>query len=229
MKILIVEDEQKLNKALVQGLSLRGYTADSAFDGEEGERMAHINEYDLIVLDLMMPKRDGVTVCKNLRAAGKTMPIIMLTAKDAIPEKIIGLDAGADDYMVKPFSFEELVARVRSLLRRPPLAAADIITVLGMHKGTQRGELTVNTRTQQVLCDGKLIDVTLREYGLLEYLLRHQSEVVTRGELLEHVWESNYDAFSNVVDVHMKNLRKKLPALYAKRIITVWGKGYQFI
>ena len=220
VKILIVEDEVKLNKALAQGLVLRGYTTDSAFDGEEGERMARINDYDVVVLDIMMPKRDGVTVCKNLRSAGKTMPIIMLTAKDEISEKVTGLDAGADDYVVKPFSFEELVARIRSLLRRPPLATVDIMSADG---------LEINTRTQTVSCNGKAIDVTLREYGLLEYLIRHQGEVVNRGDLLEHVWESNYDAFSNVVDVHMKNVRKKLPAAYAKRIVTVWGKGYKYV
>ena len=224
MKILIVEDEIKLNKALAQGLSLRGYATDSAFDGEEGERMAKVNEYDLVVLDVMMPKRDGVTVCRNIRAAGKTMPVIMLTAKDAVPEKVAGLDAGADDYVVKPFSFEELVARIRSLLRRPALAVADIITVTGA-----QGDIVMDTRTQKVSCGGKPIELTLREYGLLEFLLRNQNDVVTRSALLEHVWESNYDAFSNVVDVHMKNLRKKLPSAYAKRITTVWGKGYQFI
>jgi DNA-binding response OmpR family regulator len=168
----------------------------------------------------MMPKRDGLTVCRNLRAAGKTMPIIMLTARDAISDKVTGLDSGADDYVVKPFSFEELVARIRSLLRRPPLTASDIYQLDG---------LELDTKHQTVVVGKKALSLTMREYGLLEYLLRNQGALVTRDELLEHVWDRNYDSLSNVVDVHLKNLRKKLPASYAKRIQTIWGKGYRLV
>ncbi len=220
MKILIVEDEVKLNKALAQGLQNLRYAVDSAFDGEEGERLARWNNYDLIILDVMMPKRDGIEVCKNLRASFKPVPILMLTAKDSTDDKVTGLDAGADDYLVKPFAFEELVARIRSLLRRPPLASSDILEL---------DDLKLDTRTQKVTIKDKELVLTLREYGLLEYFLRNYSTVLTRVDLLEHVWDRNYDSLSNVVDVHLKNLRKKLPKQYAKRIQTIWGKGYKLV
>jgi len=220
MKILVVEDEPKLNKGLVHGLQLRGYAVDSAFDGEEGEKMARWNSYDLVILDLMMPLRTGIEVCKNLRASGKTLPILMLTAKDAVEDKVTGLDVGADDYLVKPFAFEELIARVRTLLRRPPLSSSDIL---------QLDELYLNTRSQTLTVENEGLDLTLREYGLLEYFLRNKGAVLTREDLLEHVWDRNFDSLSNVVDVHLKNLRKKLPKNYAKRIKTVWGKGYRLI
>jgi DNA-binding response OmpR family regulator len=220
MKLLIVEDEPKLNKGLVTGLQNRGYAVDFAFNGEEGEKMARWNNYDLVILDIMMPKRDGLTVCRNLRAAGKTMPILMLTAKDDTDDKVTGLDKGADDYLVKPFAFEELAARIRTLLRRPPLASEDVLTWDG---------LTLDTRTQKVAINSAPLAITMREYGLLEYLLRNRDAVVTREDMLEHVWDRFHDSFSNVVDVHLKNLRKKLPENYAKRIQTVWGKGYRLV
>ncbi len=220
MKILIIEDEIKLNKALSKGLQNLGYAVDSAFDGEEGEKMAKWNEYDLILLDVMLPKKNGIEVCQNLRAAGKTTPILMLTAKDAIEDKVAGLNIGADDYLVKPFAFDELIARIRTLFRRPPLASADVFEL---------DKLKLDTRTQKVTVGEKEIDLTLREYGLLEYMLRNQDTVLTRVDLLEHVWDRNYDSLSNVVDVHLKNLRKKLPKEYAKRIETVWGKGYKLV
>ena len=200
MKLLVVEDEPKLNKGLVQGLQARGYAVDSAHDGEEGEKLALWNDYDLIVLDLMMPKQNGIELCKHVRAAGKTMPIIMLTAKDMVEEKVLGLDVGADDYLVKPFAFEELVARIRSLLRRPPLSRADRYAL---------DDLVLDTQAQEVTIGGKSLALTLREYALLEYLLRNRGTVLSRTDLLEHVWDRNYDAFSNIVDVHVKNLRKK--------------------
>lgn len=220
MKILIVEDEIKLNKALSTGLQNHGYAVDSAYDGEEGEKLARINAYDLILLDVMMPKRDGIEVCKNLRAAGKKTPILMLTAKDAINDRVTGLDSGADDYLIKPFAFEELIARIRTLFRRAPLTTADILDLDDLH---------LDTRTQQVSINKKEISLTLREYGLLEYFLRNKDTVLTRGDLLEHVWDINYDSLSNVVDVHLKNLRKKLPKKYAQRIKTIWGKGYKLV
>ena len=218
MKILVVEDEPKLNKGLVTGLQNRGYAVDFAFDGEEGETMARMNGYDLIILDIMMPKRDGLTVCANLRAAGTTTPVLFLTAKDAVDDRITGLNGGADDYLVKPFAFGELVARVRTLLRRPPLTATDILEL---------DKLRLNTREQRITIDGKELSLTLREFALLEYLLRNKGAMVTREDILDHVWDRFYDSFSNVVDVHLKNLRKKLPKEYAKRIETVWGKGYR--
>ncbi len=220
MKILIVEDEVKLNKGLKLGLERKGFAVDSAYDGEEGERLGKWNEYDLIVLDVMMPKRDGIEVCYNLRKAGKKMPIIMLTAKDAVEDKIVGLEMGADDYLGKPFSFDELIARIRSLLRRPALTAEDVYQI---------DELVLDTRSQKVTIKGKEVTLTLREYALLEYLMRNQDKVLTRDDLLEHVWDRNHDTLSNVVDVHIKNLRKKLPKKYAQLVETIRGKGFRFV
>lgn len=220
MKILIVEDEVKLNKGLKAGLERKGFAVDSAFDGEEGERLAKWNEYDLVILDVMLPKRDGIQICQNLREAHKNMPILMLTAKDTTEDKVTGLEAGADDYLGKPFSFEELVARVRSLLRRPPLTAQDVF---------EWQELVLNTRSQKVTIKEKELNLTLREYSLLEYLLRNCDKVLTRDDLLEHVWDRNHDTLSNVVDVHMKNLRKKLPKKYAELIKTIRGKGFRLV
>ncbi len=220
MKILVVEDENKLNEAIVIGLKNRGYTVDFAYDGEEGEKLARINTYDCIVLDVMMPKRDGLQMCYNLRTSGFQTPILFLTARDAVEDRVEGLDIGADDYLVKPFSLDELAARIRTLMRRPPLVTTDILKF---------DELELDTRTQKVSIAKKEIVLTVREYGLLEYFLRHQGDVVTREDILNHVWDRFFDSLSNVVDVHVKNLRKKLPSHYAKRIKTVWGKGYRLI
>ena len=216
----MVEDEQKLNAAIVQGLRSRGYTVDSAFDGAEGERFAREHSYDCILLDVMMPVMDGFTMCSNLRKSGIQTPVIFLTAKGDIHEKIEGFNVGADDYVAKPFSFDELVARIRAISRRAPSVQGDVLTL---------NTLSLDTRSQIVTVAGKPIDLTLREYGLLEYFLRNQNVMVTREDILSHVWDRFYDSLSNVVDVHLKNLRKKLPKEYAKKIQTVWGKGYRLV
>ncbi len=218
MKLLVVEDEPKLNKGLVTGLQQRGYAVDFAFDGEAGENMARLNGYDVILLDVMLPKRDGFEVCRRLRKDGIQTPVLFLTAKDSTEDTVNGLDLGGDDYLVKPFSFDELAARLRTLLRRPPVTVSPILTL---------DELELNPRAQQVTVGGKEIALTLREYGVLEYLLRNKGAVVTRQDLLDHVWDQFFDSFSNVVDVHLKNLRKKLPPSYARRLKTIWGKGYR--
>ncbi len=218
MKLLVVEDEPKLNRAIVQGLQQRGYAVDFALDGEEGERLARLNGYDLIILDILLPKQDGITTCRTLRAHNINTPIIFLTAKESVEDKVEGLDSGADDYLAKPFAFEELHARIRSLLRRPVLSQSDTLTL---------DELVLDTRAQTLTVHKKEIELTLREYGLLEYFLRNRGAVITRQAILDHVWDQFFDSFSNVVDVHVKNLRKKLPALYANRIKTIWGKGYR--
>lgn len=220
MKILVVEDEPKLNENLVEELQDRGYAVDFAFDGEEGEDLARINGYDLIILDIMLPKRDGLIVCQNLRAHEIETPIIFLTARDTTEDTIAGLNAGGDDYLVKPFSFDELFARMRTVLRRTPQLIKD---VLELH------DLRLDTRSQQVWIKKKRIELTLREFGVLELLLRSRGAVVTREEILSRVWDRFHDEFSNVVNVHVKNLRKKLPKEYAERIETVWGKGYRLI
>ncbi len=220
MRILLIEDEPKLCKNIAEGLTMRGYTVDTAQDGIEGERRAREHAYTLIVLDIMMPHQDGITTCRSLRAKGIQTPIIMLTARDALNDKIHGLDVGADDYLTKPFSFEELTARMRALLRRQPELKSDILTY---------HNLSLDTRTQTVTIGNKTLDLTLREYGILEYFLRNQGTVITREDLLSNVWDRFFDSLSNVVDVHVKNLRKKLPPAYGKRLHTVWGKGYQLI
>jgi DNA-binding response OmpR family regulator len=243
MKILIVEDEVKLNKALKTAFETKGFAVDSAFDGEEGERLAKWNEYDVAILDIMMPKRDGTEVCKNLRLAGKKMPIIMLTAKDTTEDKVTGLEIGADDYLGKPFAFDELLARIRSLLRRPPLSVEDVyewgtirldtrsqkVTIGGNGTSTNTAGLIETKKTGAKETKEKEISLTLREYSLLEYLLRNRGKVLTRDDLLEHVWDRNHDTLSNVVDVHMKNLRKKLPKKYAALIETIRGKGFRIV
>jgi two-component system, OmpR family, copper resistance phosphate regulon response regulator CusR len=218
MKVLVIEDEPKLNKGIVTGLQQRGYVVDAAFDGEEGERMAQLHAYDCLLLDVMLPKRDGFEVCRRLRESGVQTPILFLTARDGVDAKVFGLNLGADDYLVKPFSFDELVARIRSLLRRSPEIVGEVLTW---------NELRLDTRAQRVTVHNETVDLTVREYGVLEYLLRHRGAVVTRDEILSHVWDQFFDSLSNVVDVHVKNVRKKLPKFYAKRIETVWGKGYR--
>lgn len=220
MRILFVEDEPKLRRNVAEGLTSRGYTVDTAENGEEGERLARENAYSVIVLDIMMPKQDGITTCRSLRAKGVQTPIIMLTARDSTEDKITGLNIGADDYLTKPFSFDELTARIRALMRRQPELKSDVLTYY---------DLKLDTRSQAVTIGNKTLELTLREYGILEYLLRNQGAVITREDILSNVWDRFFDSFSNVVDVHVKNLRKKLPPLYGKRLRTVWGKGYQLV
>lgn len=219
MRILLVEDEPKLNASIKKGLQQKGYAVDNAFDGEEGQMFAESEDYDLIILDILMPKRDGLEVCKNLRAQGILTPVLFLTAKDALEEKVEGLDVGADDYLVKPFEFAELLARIRALLRRPRVALSVMLQV---------GNLVLDTQAQLVTVDGKRIDLTLREFHLLEYLLRNKNKILSREEILEHVWDMNFDSFSNTVDVHVKNIRKKLKGEYATHLETVRGVGYRF-
>ncbi len=218
MRLLVVEDEPALADALKTGLTRRGYTVDVSRDGLEGENLARMNPYDALVLDVMLPRRDGFTICKNLREAGVVTPVLFLTAKGEVADKVAGLDGGGDDYLAKPFDFDELAARLRSLMRRPALTMESVLSLDG---------LQVDPASQKVSVDGEVLALTLREYGLLEYLLRNKGTVVSRDDLLEHVWDRFFDSFSNVVDVHMKNLRKKLPKAYAERIATVWGKGYR--
>ena len=220
MKILVIEDDLKISAGITEGLRGHGYAVLTALDGESGEALAQTNQCDLVILDLMLPKKNGIDVCRSLRESGNTTPILMLTAKDTVEDKVAGLDAGVDDYLAKPFSFAELTARIRSLLRRPQVTTTDILEL---------GSLLLDTHSGEVSANGRRIEITLREYGILEYLLRNPGKIITREELLEHVWDRNYDLLSNVVDVHVKNLRKKLPQAYAKRIETIRGKGYRIV
>lgn len=219
MKILIVEDNEKLAKYTKQMLKEEGYSVDSAYDGETGERMARLGGLDLIILDVMLPKKDGVAVCQSLRDDDINLPIIMMTAKGEIDDKIIGLDSGADDYLVKPFDMKELLARVRALLRRPQEK---------VHLTLEVQDIVLDHNTRQVKQNGKELSLTLKEYAVLEYLMRNAGTVVSREQLLENCWDFAYSAFSNITDVYIKQLRKKLNDTDEKYIQTVRGVGYCF-
>lgn len=221
MRILVVEDQEKLAKSLKKGLEQEGYAADYVLDGEAAERRIEVGrkEYDLVVLDLMLPKKDGYEVCRNMRARGIKTPVIVLTARGATEDKISALNIGADDYLVKPFLFRELLARINALLRRPENFVPTEL---------QAGDLSLNTATRETVRSGKNIQLTLKEFGLLEYLLKNKGRVVTREELVDHVWDLNYDGFSNVVDVHIKNLRNKIDSDGDEKLLeTIRGVGYR--
>ncbi len=220
MRILLVEDEEDAARMLAKGLRERGYAVDVAGDGEQAIHKALINDYDLILLDVMLPGRSGLEVCGELRAAGLSVPILMLTALDQIPDRIVGLDRGADDYLGKPFDFNELLARLRALLRRGPALEKDLLEV---------GDLQVDTRSRTVKRGGRVVELTAKEYGLIEYLARRRGEVVGRADISEHVWEEDYDPFSNVIEVYIQRLRKKLEEGQAgpRLLQTRRGEGYR--
>ncbi|MFZ2556242.1 MAG: response regulator transcription factor [Minisyncoccia bacterium] len=221
MKILVVEDEKKLADALVRGLTIKGYSVDTIDDGKKAlTRISlHRNDYDLIILDLMLPSMDGHEICKSAREMGVTIPILILTARNETEKKVDLLTSGADDYLVKPFSFEELTARVHALLRRPNESVPDILRV---------DSVTLNPVDRTVTRDGEEIPLTLKEFGLLEYFMRHPNQVINREDLLSHLWDFNYESFSNVVDVHVKNLRRKLSSGGDPELLeTVRGIGYR--
>ncbi len=218
MRILVVEDEKHIASFIKQGLKEEGYAVDMAHDGEQGYFLAGTEKYDLIVLDIMLPKIDGITVCKNLRKDKIYTPILILTAKDVVEDKVIGLDAGAEDYLTKPFAFKEFLARVRVLLRRKEtltpskLQAADLVVDLLSHKVTRAG---------------KEILLTTKEFLLLEYLMRRTGEVVTRTDISECVWDIHFSTTTNIIDVHIHELRRKVDDGHKKKIIcTVRGRGY---
>lgn len=218
MRVLLVEDEQGAAKMLAKGLREESYAVDVAGDGETALHQAHLNDYDLIILDVMLPDKDGFEVCRELRAAGSAVPILMLTARDAIEDRIEGLNTGADDYLVKPFDFEELLARVRALLRRVPALLPEVITI---------ADLAINTQSQQVARAGKPIELTTKEYALLEYLARRANEVVGRADIAEHVWDESYDPFSKVIEVFIQRLRRKIDDDRPVKLIrTRRGAGY---
>jgi len=222
MKILIVEDEEKMAKLLQKGLQKEGYAVDYVTDGESAEKRIGLNRdaYDLVILDLMLPGKSGVEVCKTVREYKIMTPILILTAKDMTEDKTAALDHGADDYLVKPFSFEELLARIRALLRRPIQALPTILEMRG---------ITLNNAERKVYLDGKEVPMTMKEFSLLEYLMKNPNRVLTRDQIMEHLWGWDFDSFSNVVDVHVKNLRKKLHDTNGQKTLeTVRGLGYRF-
>jgi two-component system copper resistance phosphate regulon response regulator CusR len=218
MRILLVEDEPSAATMLAKGLREEAYAVDVAADGETAQTQVFVNDYDLIILDVVLPGKDGFKVCRELRASGLTVPVLMLTARDAVEDRVEGLDSGADDYLPKPFDFDELLARVRALLRRRPALYPEIISV---------GDLSVDTRSRQVTRAGQSIDLTAKEYALLEYLARRAGEVVGRGDIAEHVWDESYDPFSKVIEVFIQRLRRKVDEGQAIKLIhTRRGEGY---
>lgn len=218
MRILLVEDEPSAATMLAKGLREDAYAVDIAPDGETALAQASINDYDLIILDVVLPGKDGFKVCRELRTNGLPVPILMLTARDAVEDRVEGLDSGADDYLPKPFDFDELLARVRALLRRKPALYPEVITV---------GNLSVDTRTRHVARAGQSIDLTAKEYALLEYLARRAGEVVGRADIAEHVWDESYDPFSKVIEVFIQRLRRKVDGNHPLKLIhTRRGEGY---
>lgn len=215
MRILVVEDEPTLAAQLAEGLRGAGYAVDSAHNGADAHFMGDTEPFDAVVLDLGLPQMDGLTVLKRWRAAGRAMPVLILTARDSWHEKVAGIDAGADDYLAKPFHMEELLARVRALIRRA-----------GGHASAELacGPLTLDTRNGRVAVDGQALALTSHEYRVLAYLMHHPGEVVSRGDLVEHIYAQDYDRDSNTVEVFIARLRKKLPP---GLIETVRGLGYR--
>lgn len=220
MHLLVIEDEQDLARALQRGLQGEGYAVDVALDGEHGSELAGINDYDLLILDLNLPGVDGLEVCRRLRACAPELLILILTARDRVGDRITGLDAGADDYLVKPFHFGELAARVRALLRRDLRVRAPLL-----HCGDLKLDPAAHVAWQQ----RRRLSLTRKEFAILEYFMRHPGEVVSQEELLEHVWDANANVFSNVVRVHINSLRHKLQdsASAPRYIETVVGAGYR--
>ena len=220
MRVLLVEDEPNAARVLAKGLREHAYAVDMAADGETALFQIGTTDYDAVILDVMLPAKDGFEVCRTVRAGGSSVPILMLTARDTVDSRIAGLDCGADDYLVKPFDFGELLARLRALIRRgrQPLLAEKLIA----------GPLTLETRSRRVRVRGSDVALTAKEYAFLEYLVRHAGDVVTRSEIAEHVWDEHYDPFSNVVDVYVQRLRRKLDQPGIQSLIrTRRGEGYQ--
>jgi two-component system, OmpR family, response regulator len=218
MRILLVEDEMKLSRALRRGLEREGYSVDGAAEGVDALHMATENDYDAVILDVMLPGLDGLSVCRQMRDRDRWAPVIMLTARDAIDDRIRGLDAGADDYLVKPFAYGELLARLRALVRRGPAERPTLLTV---------GDVTLDPAAHAVERRGRTVDLSPKEFSLLEFLMRHAGEVLSRERILEHVWAYDYDGLSNVVDVYVSYLRKKLERPFGSQLIrAVRGVGY---
>lgn len=220
MRILVIEDEKELRDSLKAALKNESYSVDTASDGERGSYLARTNNYDLILLDNILPKKQGYDVCAEIRQSGKTTPIIILTSRDEIPDKVSLFDLGADDYVTKPFSFEELSARIRAVLRRPASLAVEELSA---------GNLTIDLKEQLVRRGRKEIYMTKKEYELLVYFIRNQDKLLSRGVIMEHVWDMNADPFSNTLETHILNLRRKIDSGQTHKLIhTVPGRGYKF-
>ncbi len=218
MKILIVEDEKNLNKIIAKRLKIANYSTDSALDGQEALNCLSMTEYDAILLDIMLPKLDGFTLLKKLRQNGNTTPVLFLTARDSIADKIKGLDSGADDYLVKPFEFEELLARLRVMLRRRHSSATNLL---------EFKDLCLNLKTHHVQRAGSEILLTAKEYEILEYFLQNPGRVLSRQQIQSHVWDFSYEGSSNMIDVYINALRKKIDRKFSPKLLhTIRGTGY---
>ncbi len=219
MRILVVEDNRRLNHSLKLSLMDDGYAVDAAFDGQEGQEFAELTPYDAIILDVMLPVKDGLAVCRALRQQHINTPVIMLTARDAVEDRVQGLDSGADDYLIKPFAIDELRARLRALLRRDAPARSGQIEV---------GDLTIDPATHRVKRSGHAIELTAKEFALLEYFARHPDQIITREMAESHIWSYDFNGTSNVVDVYVRRLRRKIDDPFDVKLLeTVRGVGYR--
>ena len=219
MRILVVEDNHRLNSSLASSLAHEGYSVDSAYDGQEGQDFAEMTTYDVIILDILLPGKDGLEVCRDLRRRRVHTPILLLTARDGIDDRVQGLDCGADDYLVKPFAMRELLARLRALLRRQQPYKTGRLTL---------EDLVIDPVTHSVEREGQLIDLTPKEFALLEYLMYHPNQVVTREMIEQHIWNYDFECESNVIDVYVRRLRRKIDAPFAVKLLTtVRGVGYR--
>lgn len=218
MRILLVEDEPSAAKMLAKGLREHSYAVDIAQDGEAALYQISIYDYDLVILDVMLPRKDGFEVCREMRSLGSSIPVLMLTARDQVEDRIAGLDSGADDYLTKPFDFGELLARVRALLRRGEALQSETLHV---------ADLEINMRSKRVRRAGRDIQLTVKEYGLLEYFARNADRVLGRAEIAEHVWDENFDLFSNLIEVYVQRLRRKIDDGHDVKLFqTRRGEGY---
>ena len=218
MRLLLAEDERDLNRIITKKLTSSGYSVDSFFDGQEAIDVLAYTDYDAVILDIMMPKADGFAVLRAIRDAGKTTPVLFLTARDAVSDRVKGLDSGADDYLIKPFSFDELLARIRAMTRTSFGAADNLLTV---------ADITLDTKTQVVRRAGREVTLSAKEYALLEYLMHNQGIILSREKIENHIWNLDYEGGTNVVDVYISYLRKKLDEGQEKKLIqTVRGRGY---
>lgn len=218
MRILVVEDDADLNELIRRRLKKEGYGADGCFDGEEALNYLSSADYDLMITDIMMPRQDGLSLVRQLRQQGNSMPVIFLSARDSVEDRVTGLDVGADDYLIKPFAFEELLARIRVLLRNPPQNRSAVLTV---------GDLTLDQNTREVRRGSQKITLSSREFSLLRYMMLNSGIVLSRSTLEEHIWDFDYSGSSNVIDVYIRYLRRKIDDPYERKLIhTVRGMGY---
>jgi DNA-binding response OmpR family regulator len=219
MRILVVEDNHRLNSSLQMNLAHEGYSVDTAYDGQEGQDVAELTPYDLIILDILLPKKDGLEVCRELRRRRIHTPILLLTARDSVDDRVQGLDCGADDYLVKPFAMRELLARLRALLRR---------SHPHINGRLEMGDLVVDSIAHTVEREGRSIDLTPKEFALLEYFMYHPNQVVTREMIEQHIWNYDFECSSNVIDVYVRRLRRKIDDPFGVKLLTtIRGIGYQ--